>query len=122
MSDLDTLFAQARAQDDGLAPGLSARILADAAAVQAEVQAAGRRLAAVPPRPAPPGPLSRLLGLFGGSGPLASGVLAGIAGLALGYMQPEAVSGLGVLLASDASAAETGLELMPGFDALFTED
>lgn len=115
MSDLDTLFAQARAEEDGLSPGLSARILADAAAVQA----AGRPRAAPPVRP---GPLSRLLGLFGGSGPLASGVLAGIAGLALGYMQPETVSGLGVLLASDASAAETGLELMPGFDALFTED
>lgn len=119
MSDLDTLFAQARAEDGGLSPGLSARILADAAAVQAEVQAAGRPRAAPPARP---GPLSRLLGLFGGSGPLASGVLAGIAGLALGYMQPETVSGLGVLLASDAAAAETGLELMPGFDALFTED
>lgn len=118
MSDLDTLFAQARAEDGGLSPGLSARILADAAAVQA----AGRPRAAPPARPAPPGLLTRLLGLFGGTGPLASGVLAGVAGLALGYLQPEAVSGLGVLLASDTAAAEAGLELMPGFDALFTED
>lgn len=118
MSDLDTLFARARAEEDGLSPGLSARILADAAAVQA----AGRSLAAPPARPAPPGLLTRLLGLFGGTGPLASGVLAGVAGLALGYLQPEAVSGLGVLLASDTAAAEAGLELMPGFDALFTED
>lgn len=114
MSELDDLFERARSEPSRLPASLSARILGDAEAVQAALRQP------VPVRSAPPGILGRLLGAFGGSGPVAGGLLAGCAGLAIGYLQPEALAGLSAVLASEAASAE--VELMPGFEALYTEE
>lgn len=124
MSDLDDLFAAARSEPSALPAPLSARILADADAVQAAlVQSArpgSRSMSGSGARSVRAGLLARLVGAFGGGMPLAGGVLAGVAGLAIGYLQPEAFSGLSAVLASEAAGA--GVELMPGFEALFTEE
>ena len=116
MSELDDLFAQARSEPPRLPEGLSARILADADTVQTALRQPAR--AKAPSGQA--GFLARLRGVFGGGMPLAGGVLAGVAGLVIGYLQPEALSGLSAVLASEAASVE--VELMPGFEALFTEE
>ena len=113
MTSLDDMFTEARLAGPAPSDALSARVMADAMAAQPR---------ALPLRAAPtPGLLDRLFGLFGGAGPVAGGVLAGIAGLAIGYLQPEGLASLtDTLLAS--STTSVSMDLMPGFDTLMTEE
>lgn len=115
MTDLDDLFAQAR--DAGPVPSaaLMARVAQDAVMVQAQ-------LAVPAPRAAETPLWDRLLGLFGGGGALAGSMMAGVAGLALGYLQPESLIGLTEILGSDSSYSTAAMDLMPGFDGLLTEE
>jgi hypothetical protein len=83
---MDALFAAARGAER---PGddLVARVLADAAAVQAEAA----------PKPVTPprgGRLSGLLSALGGWPGLSGVTAAGIAGLALGFWAPDVVDSL----------------------------
>jgi hypothetical protein len=118
MTDLDDLFAQARGVATTTPQALQARVMSDALAELS--QTAG-------PNPSPTAMIrresfmSRLFGLFGGAGPVAGGVMAGFTGLALGYLQPESLANFTDILATNASYDLT-IDLMPGYDALLTEE
>ena len=115
MSELDDLFAVAAAQPvPAPSDALMAGVLADAAREQARPAA---RLAVLPARP---GVWSAMSALFGGSGVLAGLGTAAVAGLYLGFAQPSAL-----LQLTDAFGGGTsldGLDLMPGVDALLSEE
>jgi len=98
--ELERMFAAAR----GPAPvpdTLMARVLADAAQVQAA-------RAAVPARRAAPGRWQRLVWALGGHGALAGLAAAGLAGVWIGFAQPVGLPYL----------TET-VELIPGDDAFW---
>ncbi len=124
MTELDELFARSRDLGPRPSGDLMARVLADAAQVQVQVLRAAPR---PPPRPEPlvirpaTGPGGWLMDLFGGAGALAGVLTAGVAGLVLGYVQPVGLSYLGALLTPSATVSQS-LELMPGLDALLTEE
>lgn len=109
---LDDLFAQARG--DAVPDGLSARVLADAA----DVQAVPRR--ATPTRArAETGWFAGLREAMGGWGPLSGVTAAGIVGVALGFYAPDAIDsmvGAGLLPYSG------GYSLSPDLGGLWTED
>ena len=113
---LDDLFATAAAQNAADVPSdaLMARVLADAARAQQRPE--------ITPvfTPARVGLWPGLAALFGGGGVLASVAMAAVAGLYLGFAQPPVM-----LQVTDAVIGNSGLEsvdLMPGVDALFSED
>lgn len=113
--DLDTLFAMARAAPPVPSDALMARVLADAVAHQP----APRPVAA--PRVALPalgGMWHRLADLFGGAGALAGMGGAAVAGLVLGFVQPE---GLSALSDTVLGGALDSVALMPSVDPLFSE-
>src|SRR3990167_3381022 len=98
--DLDDLFAQAKTGTMEPSGDLMARVLADAARVQPQPQTARRF------EP------TRNLGVWAG--------LAAVAGLLIGFVQPTSLTAL-----ADAWSGETQLDsvdLMPGIDALLTEE
>ena len=114
--DLDDLFATAAAQNAAAAPSdaLMARVLADADRMQQHREA--KPLNAVPRV----GFWSALSAMFGGGGVLAGLGTAAVAGLYLGFVQPPAL-----LQLTDAVIGTSSLEsvdLMPGVDALLSED
>lgn len=119
MTDLDELFARSR--DLGPAPSqaLTARVLADAAQVQAQVLAAQSVMRTVPRRS--PGLGTWFMDMLGGAGVMTGVLSAGVAGLVLGYVQPAGLTDLGSLLTL-ATPAAPSLEMMPGLDALLTEE
>ena len=112
MDRLDDLFAQARAEQPVPSDAVLSRIAADAAAWQ--------------PEPAPRhGFLAELLEGIGGWPALGGLVTATMAGLYLGFAQPELVSPTGL-----AQLSETGVEdatgefsftVFPGDDLFFEE-
>lgn len=81
--DLDRLLADARARPAAPAPELTARVLADAALVQAELR---RRPATPAARPA--GPWRQLAEALGGWPGLGGLAMAGAAGVWLGFAPP----------------------------------
>lgn len=116
MIDLDDLFAQA-AQDVRVPDALMARVLADAAREQPSVTA--------PLRPRQPigrplGIWAALTGLFGGGGVLAGLGSAAVAGLYLGLVQPTAFASITDTVLNSGTVAS--MELMPGIDALWSEE
>lgn len=89
---LEALFAEAR--DGALPPGLAARVLADAAEVQAELAAD-----AVVPRPAGSGQTGLAwrpgwIAALGGWGGASGVALAGLVGLAIGLTMPDTIYSL----------------------------
>ena len=112
--DLDDLFAQARTETIDPSADLMARVLADAARAQPQPMIA-RRLE--PPRL---GLLAGLAALFGGGGALAGLGSAAVAGLFIGFVQPASLT---TLVASWSGDTELdSVDLMPGIDALLTEE
>ena len=112
---LEDLFAAMREERVPPSDALMARVLADALAHQ--------------PRPVPqvaqdvgagagagPGLWRRLAGLFGGAGALAGMGTAAVAGLFIGFVQPEGLSLLGDAVLG--TPLET-VELIPDVDMLF---
>ncbi len=87
---LDDLFAEARRTTPPPSEALMARVLADAMEMQPKAVVA---LAPVMLRG--PGVWARLAALFGGAGALAGMGTAAMAGLFIGFVQPEGLSVLG---------------------------
>jgi hypothetical protein len=114
-TDLESLFATARAGRPSPSADLIARITADADAVQAAFRPAPARLR--------PRRWSGWIAAMGGTGVLAGLATATLAGLWLGFAQPAPVPTLTQTL-SDAFAADAGLgavELIPSLDAFGLE-
>ena len=114
-TDLESLFAAARAGRPSPSAGLTARIMVDADAVQAAFGTV--------PVPARPRRWSGWIAAMGGNGVLAGLATATLAGLWLGFAQPAPVLTLTQTL-SDAFAADTGLgavELIPALDTFGLE-
>lgn len=110
MDDLDDIFASARSGAMQPSQGLMVRVLADAEAEQAR----HLRPAAVATKP--PGFWTRLAGVFGGAGPLAGIGTAALAGLFVGFVQPQAVTTMAGYWQTGSSSSET-VELIPDVDA-----
>jgi hypothetical protein len=87
---LDDLFAEARRTTQPPSEALMARVLADA--IEAQPKAV---VAVAPASVRGPGVWSRLAALFGGAGALAGMGTAAMAGLFIGFVQPEGLSVLG---------------------------
>ena len=117
MTDLDDLFAEGRAEGPEPSSNLMARVMQDAVAVQS----LAKTPTVVAAKPARISLLDRLFGLFGGAGTLAGGLMAGVAGLTLGYLQPESLVSLTDILASSSNSTQS-MDLMPAFDTLLTEE
>lgn len=114
MDDLDALFATARSADVKPSDALMARVMADAAAMQPK--AAPMLRAAAPET----GFWAGLAALFGGGGVLAGLGTVAMAGFYIGFVQPDTVMALADGYIA-GSSVET-VDLMPGVDALLTED
>lgn len=114
---LEGLFAQARAEPAVPGDDFMARLMADA-----------ERSQPAPPAPASSGEmarpragfLSRLIALLGGAVAVAGLGTAAMAGLVIGYVQPDPLW----TLADGLGFAEAGesLDLLPAFDSLLTEE
>ena len=111
MSDLDDLFAEARANPPDPSPALVARVLADADRLQPKP-------AAPVAAPATRGFLAGLAAFFGGGAALAGIGSAAVAGLFLGLVQPAILTSFTASIAQ-ADTLDT-LDLMPGVDALLS--
>jgi hypothetical protein len=114
MDDLNDLFAAARGADAQPSDALMARVLADATAVQPK---ATMMVRAVPQKS---GFWAGLAALFGGGGVLAGLGSVAMAGFYLGFMQPAPLLALTDVWVTGASV--DSVDLMPGIDALLTED
>lgn len=112
LDDLDLLLAAAR---DEIVPSatLTARVLADAAALQPAAAAVRK----VPER----GWLAGLLDLFGGGGVVAGMSAVTATGLFLGFVQPSGLASLTLVLHGGGEVVDT-VELIPGTVALWTEE
>jgi hypothetical protein len=107
---LDDLFAEARSTPLPPSEALMARVLADALEVQPRAV-----VAVAPVAVRGPGLWSRLAALFGGAGALAGMGTAAMAGLFIGFVQPEGLSVLGDAVLG--TPLET-VELVSSVDAL----
>ena len=112
--DLDQLFAAASRQRIDISDGLTARILADAAALQPK---AALLVPVAPPRQ---GWLATLSGWLGGSASLAGVSVAAVAGLYLGVVQPSPVQALTALVAGNTTI--DSLDLLPSSDGLLAQE
>jgi hypothetical protein len=119
--DLDILFAAARAERPEPSEALMARVLADALANQpAPVRAAPAPVIA----PAAPqrGPLAALADLFGGFGALAGMGAAAVAGVFIGFVQPDGLTALSDAVSYTVLGGTLeSVALMPSVDPLFAE-
>lgn len=113
--DLDSLFADARAEPLRLRPGLTARVLADAEGLM--VAPLPLALPRAPAARQHSGLWSALASAFGGGGALAGMVAATVAGFYIGFALPLD-SGL---VASVLGGAISEIDMMPGIDALLEE-
>ena len=112
MDDLDDLLTGAKAVPMPPSDALMARVLADAAQVQAG-------FVAVRPAVARAGWFAQLAGVFGGIGSLASFATAAVVGLFFGFVQPD---GIGAVADMWAEAAVVQVDLMPQLDVLLAEE
>ena len=114
MDDLDALFAASRGGDHPPSDALMARVLADAAMAQPKAAPIVRLV------PGKAGVWAGLAALFGGSGVLAGVGSVAMAAFFIGLVQPAPVMALTDALIAGSSAE--AVDLMPGVDALLTED
>lgn len=116
MDDLDDLFAQARAGAMQPSDDLTRRVLADAERLQPKPMGFAPRVAV----PQSEGFWAGLSRFFGGGFSLAGIGSAAVLGLFFGFVQPSALMSMTTGI-TDADTLDT-LELMPGVDALLTEE
>jgi hypothetical protein len=116
--DLDALFAEAAALPVAPSPVLTARILADAQALQARAPAQAVKLK---PRFGLMGWLLDLAEGLGGGRAVAGLSLAGLTGLFLGVADPTALQSLTALIAGDMTMVGQ-MDLLPATDILWTEN
>ncbi|MEL7461775.1 MAG: dihydroorotate dehydrogenase [Pseudomonadota bacterium] len=110
---LDTFFSAARAAQAKPGADLTARVLADAAAMQPAPQTVSKAVSKTPASPVKPGWLSAL----GGWPALAGLVTATVAGVSIGVADPTYVGDLAFSGFSDAYDFSTvGTTLGSGFD------
>lgn len=112
MDDLDDLLAGASRALVQPSEALMARVLADAA----DLQARPVGVAAVVPRA---GWLAGLAALFGGAGSLVGVGSAAVVGLFFGFVQPD---GLGAVSDMWAVGSVDQVDLMPQLDVLLAEE
>lgn len=117
MDDLDDLLTGAQAVSMPPSDALMARVLADAAAVQAGF--AVGPVAAVPVAGPRAGWLARLAAVFGGAGSLVGVGTAAVAGLFVGFVQPD---GIGAVAEMWVETAVVQVDLMPQVDVLLAEE
>lgn len=114
---LEGLFAQARAEPAAPGDDFMARLMADAERDQPAPLTPASKTAETRPRA---GFLARWVALLGGAVAVAGIGTAAMAGLVIGYVQPDPLwtlaDGLGL-----AQAGES-LDLLPAFDSLLTEE
>lgn len=112
---LDDLFDLARRQTSDVSDQFMARVLADAEAVQSEL---------VSPRTKrterKAGLLSRLIAALGGAISVAGIGTAAMAGLVVGYVQPDAVATIADSYGVSVSGGD--LDIIPAYDTLFGEE
>lgn len=116
MDDLETLFRTARSERPEPSGDLTARVLADAAALQP-----GRAARQQPRGRAGGGFLAALAALFGGGGVLAGMGSAAAMALLLGFVQPAPVSALTAAWGGDTTTT-AAYDLTSGIDALLSEE
>ena len=116
--DLDALLAEAAATPVAPSAALTARILADAQAMQPRPQA---KAAPSRPRLGVWVWLSDLAEGLGGGRAVAGLSLAGVAGLFLGVADPSALQSLSTLIAGDLISVDH-MDLLPATDILWTEN
>lgn len=115
--DLEHLFAAARATPVAAPDAFLARVLDDALREQPVPAKAPPRRAAAPS----PGLWTRLVAAVGGAAAMAGISSAAMAGLVLGYVQPDPL----VSLAGDyglATPSSDSFDLLPGYDSLLAEE
>ncbi|NEX45763.1 dihydroorotate dehydrogenase [Rhodobacter sp. ETT8] len=114
---MDDLFALARSQPPQPDGDFMARMLADAYACQ---PAAPARLAPAPSRAVSrPGVWARLAAALGGALAVAGIGSAAMAGLVIGYVQPESVVSFAGTIGFGLGES---LDLLSGFDGLLSEE
>lgn len=118
-TDLDDLFASARARAPEASPAFLGRVLEDAYALQPEAATAAPAPAAAP---APVGIWARLAAALGGSMALAGVATAGVAGVWLGFAPPATLSPLADSLLTGGATASVGVDLLPGLDPAWGEE
>lgn len=117
MAELDGLFSLAQVDRPQPSAALTARILADADAMQPRTAP----LVARPPQAMRQGGVWRALAdLFGGAGAVAGMGSAMAAGLVLGFYQPAPVQSLTAAIGLGASIES--VDLLPGVDGLLAEE
>lgn len=116
--DLDALLAKAGALPVPPSAALTARILADADALQPPARG---QLGALRPRIGVLGWLLELAEGLGGGRAVAGLSLAGVTGLFLGVADPTALQSLTALIAGDMTTVGQ-MDLLPATDILWTEN
>ncbi|MFN4129162.1 MAG: dihydroorotate dehydrogenase [Paracoccaceae bacterium] len=116
MADLDALLAQAQARPPQPDAAFMARVLGDAHALQPRP---ARRAPVRPILSARPGLWARLATALGGAVAVAGLGTAAMAGLVVGYVQPEPMV---TFAGSMGFGIGESLDLFPGFDALLSEE
>lgn len=111
-AELDTLFAQARIQPPQADDAFMARVLGDAYDLQPASPFVPRIVAR-------PGFWARLAAALGGAVAVAGIGTAAMAGLVIGYVQPEPMV---TFAGSIGFGVSESLDLLPGFDALLSEE
>jgi hypothetical protein len=113
--DLDSLFAEARAQVPIESTALQLKILADAARLQLPLSVITQRKITSPRSRF----FSRLAAAVGGKAMLAGVGTAAIAGVVLGFAQPASLTTLTGSLFAEAPLDQ--LDLFPSIDDILTE-
>ncbi len=115
--DLDALLAEAAGVRTDPSAALTARILADAAAVQPPLA----NVAAARPRLGLRRWVGDLVAGLGGGRAVAGLSLAGVTGLFLGVVDPAALQSITTLVAGETVLAAQ-MDLLPATDILWTEN
>ena len=115
LEDLDALLAMSRTEIMAPSTVLTARVLADADRLQPRSGGSKAGGGATGP-----GVWAMLAAVFGGGGVLAGMGTAAVAGLYLGFVQPASFLNLADALLN--ATQMDSLDLMPGIDALLTEE
>ncbi|MFN3723807.1 MAG: hypothetical protein ACK4VZ_12245 [Paracoccaceae bacterium] len=113
-AELEALFARAQAHPPEADAAYVARVMADAQALQP-----GARQPRAVRRAARPGVWARFAAALGGVTAVAGLGTAAMAGLLIGYVQPEPMV---TLAGSIGFGVSESLDLLPGFDDLLTEE
>ncbi len=113
--DLDSLFAEVRAQGQIDSTVLQEKVFADA--IRLQPQANGPRRASVPTPHF--GLFNRLAAALGGKAVLAGIGAAAISGVLLGFAQPASLTAMTGSLFAEAPLDQ--LDLFPGVDDILTE-